>query len=613
MKRLYFYLNVTFYIVTLFPQFLYAQLSETILTDRKSAVVLVKADLPGGVRETGSGIVVGYENSSIYIITATHIVEQQDERATKVYVEFYNKPTSIREAKVLKTDADHDLALLHADGADVINSIRPLPIVDLSKPLIETSRVYTVGHPGKRIWSVNTGAVVNDPDPTKIGFSIDAIEPGNSGGPLFNAEGELIGMVLEGCSYGGYAFRADLAKALVARVWNTPTNNLTTDEPVEFIILKPDQKQIEIGESDSLTLTLLDRNKNVLYNREVSWASTDKSVAAVSLSGILIGQKSGRVTISATCEGKTGSAIVTVTKPVVSFIELNPDTINLEKGEKYPLRAVLKDSRHEVINEERKIEWLSWNKSIAEVSKIGEVEARDSGEATIVAKCERVTGIAKIIVRPALVASIEIIKPNTYFRTATGHIYNLKEKIFLESAHELKARLFDKRRKQIKDQRELNWSSNNTSIISVSTSGEIKCNQRGIAHITAECEGITATIELTVIGGPIVVECWVDPYRIVTKNGRSKEPSKITVKALSPVGKPIPDAYIEIEDNKLLFADSRTNKATGYTNSEGFFVAAFHIVEMIYNNPYNIIVKVSKPGYDSDFNFAYLYAAEETP
>jgi S1-C subfamily serine protease len=218
---------VIFYLVTISPQLLLAQLSETILIDRKSAVVLVRADQSGGVREIGAGIIVGYDNSSIYIITATHVVEQKDERATKVYVEFYNKPTSIREAIVLKTDADRDLALLYANGADLINSVRPLPIADLSKPLIETSVVYTVGHPGKRIWSMNTGprAVVNNPDPTKVGFSVDAIEPGNSGGPLFNANAELLGMVLGESSYGGYALRADLVKAFLSKIWNSPTNN----------------------------------------------------------------------------------------------------------------------------------------------------------------------------------------------------------------------------------------------------------------------------------------------------------------------------------------------------------------------------------------------------
>ena len=142
MKLKGFYIFSILLITLTLSQFLFAQLSEEILIQRKNAVVLVKAYMPGDVVETGSGIIVGYDHSTIYIMTARHVVEQDDKTPAKVVVEFYNKPTSIKEATVFRTDPDQDLAVLHTAGADLMNSIKPLPIADFSQPLLESHHRY---------------------------------------------------------------------------------------------------------------------------------------------------------------------------------------------------------------------------------------------------------------------------------------------------------------------------------------------------------------------------------------------------------------------------------------------------------------------------------------
>lgn len=69
---------------------------------------------------------------------------------------------------------------------------------------------------------------------------------------------------------------------------------------------------LTIGESSQLTATLRDESGAVLEGRAVSWASSNMSVALVSSSGVVTGQSEGSASITATSEGRNGTASVTV-------------------------------------------------------------------------------------------------------------------------------------------------------------------------------------------------------------------------------------------------------------------------------------------------------------
>lgn len=552
MRRLYSYLIVTFYIVTIFPQFSSAQLSETMLADRNSAVVLVRAVLPGGVRETGSGMIIGYDNSSIYIITAAHVVEQNNVRATKVYVEFYNKPTLILEAKILKTDADRDrdLALLNTDIADLIISIRPLPIADFSKPLIETSAVYTIGHPGKRIWSVNKGTVVNDPDPTKIGFSVDASEPGNSGGPLLNAEGELIGMVLEGSSYVGSALRADLAKDLVAKVWNSPTNNIRTKDfyhKISSIELEPREDSIMVGEQIRLTVTLKDARGIVIdapdMIQNIIWWSNNLNIADIVGNGVIRGNNVGSAFIYVKIEGKTDSARINVESPIPESIAIDPSRSEMKVGETITLRAILRNARGSIINYFHPITWSSSDPSIITVSSIGQLKAHAYGTVTVSATCEGKAGSAIIEVIAATPARIEIV-PKSVEMNIGGSVH-------------LSAVVTDADGKTINNPK-INWSSGDATIASVSSDGIVTAHSPGMAEVTAYCGNVYRYRQVIVNGGQIYVS--VEPN---SKSVKSNEWIEVTVRASSEQGRPIQNANVECAHG---FSPDK-----GLTDSNGVF------------------------------------------
>jgi serine protease Do len=141
-------------------------------------------DVP--VRGMGSGFIVGADG---IILTNAHVVKD----ATEVMV----KLTDRREfkAKVLGSDPKTDVAVLKINAAN-------LPVVSLgsSDNLRVGEWVLAIGAPFGFENTVTAGVVSAKgrslPDDSAVPFiqTDVAVNPGNSGGPLFNARGEVVGI-----------------------------------------------------------------------------------------------------------------------------------------------------------------------------------------------------------------------------------------------------------------------------------------------------------------------------------------------------------------------------------------------------------------------------------
>lgn len=137
-----------------------------------------------GERPAGSGVIV---HSDGYVLTAHHVVANARRIVVVTPGEFRTPAT------VVSTDAEHDLALLKADTIGLSEaSLGHAGLVRLDQ------EVVAVGYPfGLREVSVTRGriAAVRTKGVQRV-FQVDAaVNPGNSGGPLFNAQGEVVGIL----------------------------------------------------------------------------------------------------------------------------------------------------------------------------------------------------------------------------------------------------------------------------------------------------------------------------------------------------------------------------------------------------------------------------------
>ncbi len=149
---------------------------------------------PGQVSRAGlgSGALVTTRG---YVITAAHVVQTAD----LVEVEFANGFRTT--AAVIASDPEKDLALLKLD--EVPGDIKPLKLADSDAVRIG-EEVFVIGAPYGFSHTLSVGHVSGRHGPEEIGpdgpqaetFQTDAvINQGNSGGPMFNRRGEVIGIV----------------------------------------------------------------------------------------------------------------------------------------------------------------------------------------------------------------------------------------------------------------------------------------------------------------------------------------------------------------------------------------------------------------------------------
>jgi putative serine protease PepD len=163
---------------------------------RKGVVEITVTQGSGGLgsgsgQAQGSGFVYDADG---HIVTNEHVVDNAD----SVSVTFWNGKKA--DARVVGTDPSTDLAIIQVDAPASL--LYPLSLGDSSKLAVGDS-VVAIGSPFGLEETVTTGIVsalhreMTSPNNFAIDDSIQtdaAINHGNSGGPLLNAQGKVVGV-----------------------------------------------------------------------------------------------------------------------------------------------------------------------------------------------------------------------------------------------------------------------------------------------------------------------------------------------------------------------------------------------------------------------------------
>src|SRR5207245_3983187 len=123
---------------------------------------------------------------------------------------------------------------------------------------------------------------------------------------------------------------------------------------------------------------------NVLAGRAVAWPSSNPAIATVSASGLVAGVAAGAVTITATSEGQSGMASVTVANVPVASVMVSPTAPNVYVGGTVQLTATPKDASGNLLSG-RIVTWTARSRALATVSASAVVTGVAVGAATITA------------------------------------------------------------------------------------------------------------------------------------------------------------------------------------------------------------------------------------
>lgn len=252
---------------------------------------------------------------------------------------------------------------------------------------------------------------------------------------------------------------------------------------VASVEVAPSTLTLVQGATRTVTATPRASDGSVLAGRTVTWLSSAPSIATVSSAGVVTAVAPGTATISATADGITGTAAVTVQRAPVASVAVSPATNTLPAGTNLQLAATPRDASDNTLTG-RVVTWASSNTGVLTVTSDGRVIGVAPGSATVTATSEGVSGSAAVTVTavvrvaPAAVTVTDRGSGRTAQLVATDHMGRVLTAF------------------------EVTWSSSNASVATVDLNGLVRGVSSGAgtatAIITATYRGVTATSTVTV-------------------------------------------------------------------------------------------------------------------
>ena len=167
-----------------------------------------------------------------------------------------------------------------------------------------------------------------------------------------------------------------------------------------------------LGATQQYTATAIDANGNVLTGVVFQWASSNGAVASVNATGLATALDAGATAISASANGVTGVAVLSVSLPPGAplFIIVSPGSATLTAlGATQQFTAIAFDSKGAIVPNVS-FTWSSSNPAVASVSANGVATAVSPGSVSIVAAAAGRTGSASLSVTvPVVPASVLIL------------------------------------------------------------------------------------------------------------------------------------------------------------------------------------------------------------
>lgn len=284
----------------------------------------------------------------------------------------------------------------------------------------------------------------------------------------------------------------------------TATCKITVKTKVTGVTLNVSKTNLYIGGTKQITATVAPKSAS---NKNITWKSSDKSVATVNSSGKVTAKSTGTAVISCTTEDGKYKASCTVTvKRFVSAkgVKLNKTSKTLYVTDNYTLKATVSPSNAS----NKGVKWKSSNKNVATVNSSGKVTAVGKGTATITCttKDGGYTATCKITVKKINVTGLSISEESLEIDVGQS------ERIFADI------------RPSDASNQNVTWKTSDKSVATVSSTGKVTGVGVGSVKITCTTKdgGYQKTCKVTVK--------YTDPDRYQKVLGVKLDKSSISIK-----------------------------------------------------------------------------------
>ena len=251
--------------------------------------------------------------------------------------------------------------------------------------------------------------------------------------------------------------------------------SVTVTVPVSSVTL--DKTTLDMVEGDNATLSATVKPDDA-SNPTVSWSSDKPEFATVDNAGKVTAVAPGTATITAKAGDKTATCAVTVSRRLIpaTAVTIRPSHVEFYDGDFDFLVATITPS-----NSTDEVQWSSSNPGVATISSSGMVIGIAAGTATITAKAGEVSATCTITVKQSIpVTSVSL--DHTELAIEIGKTETLSATVLPEEA----------------TRKTVTWSSDNSSVATVNSSGVVTARSGGETKIRAKADGKEAVCVVTV-------------------------------------------------------------------------------------------------------------------
>jgi uncharacterized protein YjdB len=338
----------------------------------------------------------------------------------------------------------------------------------------------------------------------------------------------------------------------------TDTCVITVVQPVTGVSLNKTETTLNVNATEQLTATVAPENAT---NKAVTWSSDNNAVATVSDAGLVTAVSAGTATITVTTQdgGYTKTCVVTVVHPIaVTGVSLNKTatTLNVNTTEQLTATVVPNNATNKAVT------WSSSNNEVASVSQTGLITAQHGGIATITVTTEdgNYTAQCEVTVNVPVTGVTLNQNANTLY---VGQSEQLIATVLPADA----------------TNKNVWWESDNESVATVSSSGEVFAHSPGTAFIFVYSQdgGWPALCEVRVL--PVAVTGVSLNKTSATLNVNATEQLSATVAPENATNKAVTwsssnNAVATVSDNGLVTAVSAGTANITVTTQDGGYTAA---------------------------------------
>ena len=222
--------------------------------------------------------------------------------------------------------------------------------------------------------------------------------------------------------------------------------------------------------------------------RDATWASDNPAVATVGSVSLVLGVAPGTANISATLDGVTGSAQLTVSSATLASIAVTPPSAALAPASTLGLTATgtFSDGSTQTIT--NAVNWSSSDANVASVNNSGQITGQSAGNATMTAQQGSVSGTMVVVVESSALVSLQITPASISIAEQTSTQFRAIGTFGDGSTQDLT--------------QSSSWTSSPGSVATVGNSGGSKGEATGLtpgtATVTALFAGQVGTATLTV-------------------------------------------------------------------------------------------------------------------